>query len=68
MECSGTKLSNSLIKFVCNQSIAKRYYHPSVGVGDYVKEYSGIYGKGLIIRLSNGREWFAPINEFTRII
>lgn len=44
-----------------------RYYHPCVGYGDFIKEYNGRYGKGLIIRLDNGREWFAPINEFTRV-
>ena len=44
-----------------------RYYHPCVGYGDFVREYNGPYGLGLIIRLDNGREWFAPINEFTRV-
>lgn len=45
----------------------RRYFHPCVGYGDYVREYDGPYGKGLIIRLDNGREWFAPIHEFTRV-
>ena len=49
----------------CN--VVCRYYHPCVGYGDFVREYNGRYGLGLIIRLSNGREWFAPINEFTRV-
>ena len=49
----------------CN--VVCRYYHPCVGYGDFVLEYNGRYGLGLIIRLSNGREWFAPINEFTRV-
>jgi len=44
-----------------------RYYHPCVGYGDFVREYNGLYGLGLIIKLDNGREWFAPINEFTRV-
>lgn len=44
-----------------------RYYHPCVGYGDFVREYKGRDGSGLIIRLDNGREWFAPINEFTRV-
>lgn len=44
-----------------------RYYHPCVGYGDFVREYKGRDGAGLIIRLDNGREWFAPINEFTRV-
>lgn len=44
-----------------------RYYHPCVGYGDLVKEYNGRYGLGLVIRLYNGREWFAPISEFTRV-
>lgn len=44
-----------------------RYYHPCAGYGDFVKEYKSRYGLGLIIRLDNGREWFAPINEFTRV-
>lgn len=49
------------------QNVVCRYYHPLVGYGDFVKEYNGRYGVGLIIRLDNGREWFAPINEFTRV-
>ena len=44
-----------------------RYYHPCVGSGDFVREYNGRYGLGMIIKLDNGREWFAPINEFTRV-
>ena len=44
-----------------------RYYHPCIGYGDFVREYKGRDGAGLIIRLDNGREWFAPINEFTRV-
>ena len=44
-----------------------RYYHPCVGYGDFVREYKGRDGAGLIIRLDNGREWSAPINEFTRV-
>lgn len=47
--------------------VVRRYYHPCVGVGLFVKEYIGIYGSGLVIKLENGREWFAPINEFTLI-
>ena len=47
--------------------VVQRYYHPCVGVGLFVKEYIGRYGKGLVIKLENGREWFAPINEFTLI-
>ena len=39
----------------------------TVGYGDFVREYNGRYGLGLIIRLDNWREWFAPINEFTRV-
>jgi len=44
-----------------------RYYHPCVGYGDFVREYRGLYGLGLVIRLDDGREWFAPINEFTGV-
>lgn len=43
-----------------------RYYHPLVGCGEFVREYVGYYGPGIIIRLDNGREWFAPKNEFKR--
>ena len=48
-------------------AVVCRYYHPCVGYGDFVREYKGRDGAGLIIRLDNGREWFAPINEFTRV-
>ena len=44
-----------------------RFYHPCVGYGDFVREYNVPYGLWLIIRLDNGREWSAPINEFTRV-
>jgi hypothetical protein len=48
-------------------NVVLRYYHPLVGTGDFIREYHGIYGKGLIIRLDNGREYFAPINEFSLV-
>ena len=48
-------------------AVVRRYYHPCVGFGVFVKEYIGIYGRGLVIKLENGRKWFAPINEFTLI-
>lgn len=47
--------------------VVRRYYHPCVGYGDFVREYRGLYGLGLVIRLDDGREWFAPIHEFTRV-
>ena len=43
------------------------YFHPAVGFGDFVKEYDGLFGRGLIIRLNNGQKWFAPVNEFTLV-
>lgn len=45
-----------------------RYYHPSVGYGNFIKEYNGSHGRGLVIQLDNGRQWFAPIEEFKLVI
>ncbi len=51
-----------------NIQTAVRYFHPAVGCGDFIKKYNGKYGMGMIIRLDNGREWFAPISEFTPVV
>lgn len=58
---------NSVQTAYSQTDVVRRYYHPCVGVGLFVKEYIGTYGRGLVIKLKNGREWFAPINEFTLI-
>ena len=67
MDTDSTKHQESTNPPLLIASVVCRYYHPCVGYGDFVREYNGCYGLGLIIRLENGREWFAPINEFTRV-
>ena len=45
-----------------------RYEHVLTGlVGTFVKFYRNRYGEGIIIKLDNGREYFAPVNEFRLI-
>lgn len=42
-----------------------RYVHILTGkVGTFVKEFRNPYGRAMIIKLDNGREWYAPYNEF----
>ena len=36
-------------------------------VGDFVKEFRNYYGDAIIIRLDNGREWYAPKREFKQL-
>lgn len=41
-----------------------RYKH-IIGIeGIFVKFYRNRFGDGMVIKLDNGREYFAPINEF----
>lgn len=48
--------------------LCERYYHPAVGTGSFVKRFvRPFYGEAIIIKLPDGREWFAPTREFTRI-
>ena len=45
--------------------VIRRYFHPFVGAGSLVKETE----KSLVIKLDfNGKEYFAPKNEFTEIM
>jgi hypothetical protein len=62
-------VSNEISPALLNVCLEKRlkYYHPSVGEGEFVNQYIGKHGRGLIIRLPNGREWFAPAHEFTKV-
>ncbi|RUP38246.1 MAG: hypothetical protein EKK63_12765 [Acinetobacter sp.] len=45
-----------------------RYFHPLVGEGDFIRESFGSRGRILIIRHDNGKEWYAPYNEFKQVI
>ena len=42
-----------------------RYVHVLSGkVGTFVKEFRNQYGDAIIIKLDNGREYYAPKHEF----
>lgn len=42
-----------------------KYVHILTGkVGTFVKEFQNPYGRAIMIRLDNGREWYAPAHEF----
>ena len=45
--------------------VMQRYFHPFVGAGTLIKETE----KSLVIKLDfNGKEYFAPKNEFTELL
>lgn len=44
------------------------YVHILTGlVGVFVKEFRNYYGEAMMIRLENGREYYAPKHEFRQI-
>jgi hypothetical protein len=45
-----------------------KYVHGLTGkTGTFVKEFNNPYGRAIMIRLDNGREWYAPAHEFEQI-
>lgn len=44
-----------------------RYKHITGIEGEFVRFYKGRFGDGMVIKLDNGKEYFAPINEFTLV-
>lgn len=46
-----------------------KYVHILTGItGTFVKEFRNYYGDAIMIRLSNGREYYAPKHEFKEIL
>lgn len=41
-----------------------KYKHISGVIGTFVKFYRNKFGEGIVIKLDNGKEFFAPLNEF----
>lgn len=49
------------------RSTENKYIHSLTGnIGNFVEKRNGYYGEILIIRLDDGREYFAPTHEFRR--
>ncbi|MGZ9675683.1 hypothetical protein [Flavobacterium sp. GNP001] len=45
-----------------------KYVHVLTGkVGTFVKEFNNYYGRSIMIRLDNGREYYAPAHEFKQL-
>lgn len=44
-----------------------RYKHITGIEGVFVKFYRNRFGEGMLIKLDNGREYFAPVDEFILI-
>jgi len=44
-----------------------RYRHKTGIEGIFVRFYKGRFGEGMVIKLDNGGEYFAPVNEFVLI-
>ena len=45
-----------------------KYIHSLTGnVGTFVEKRNGYHGEIMIIKLENGREYFAPTNEFVKV-